>query len=124
MLGGPDLSLVGLTVGLRGVARKVGSLLRSRSRAGIRTSVGTGYSLVGLRIVWGGRWPPTDGAVIRGAPMGSLLVLLFGARWAERKARPNHRNPSEAQVGQKMKDDRTAAGPQAVNSIRVIHSEQ
>ena len=92
MLGGIGLSLVGLKIGLRDVARKVGILLRSNCRVGVGTYMGTGNSLVGLRITWAGRWPPTDGVVIRGAPMGSLLVLLFGVRWVERRARPSHWN--------------------------------
>ena len=72
MLGGMDLSLVGLKIGLRDVARTVGIC-----HVGVGTYVGTGNSLVGLRTAWAGRWPPSDGVVIKGAPMGCLLVLLF-----------------------------------------------
>ena len=48
-------------------------------------SLGTGLSLIGLETACGWRWPLTDGVILRGAPMGCLLVLLFGARRVEHK---------------------------------------
>ena len=58
--------------------------------------VGVGRSLVGLRIAREWQRPLTVCNNLRGAPMGSLLVLLVNARWVERGARPSDRNHTDA----------------------------